>query len=51
MKNLIYYNSVAAHPHHQMGNATKTIHTMAFQSIRRKLYNRINKKIKNRVRS
>ncbi len=34
MKNFIYYNSVAAHPHHQMGTAKKTIRMTAFGRIR-----------------
>jgi len=34
MKNFIYYNSVAAHPHHQRGTAKKTISTTVFGSIR-----------------
>lgn len=44
MKNFIYYNSVAAHPHLQMETAKKTIRITVFQRIRYKIYTRINKK-------
>jgi len=44
MKNFIYYNSVAAHPHHQMGITMKTIRKSVFQCIRDEISTRINKK-------
>jgi hypothetical protein len=34
MKNFIYYNSVAAHPHHQMGTTKKIISMTVFESMR-----------------
>jgi len=44
MKNFIYYNSVAAHPHHQMGPREEDYQSEGLWSIRHSIYNIINKK-------